>query len=176
MLDEPTNDLDIATLSVLEDYLDDFPGVVFVVSHDRYFLDRTVDRILSLNGEGEVQNVVGNYSEYEETLRRQAIHNSASPDNRSHGVGAKPVPVGGLGNSNSTRPVRMTYKEQKEYEQIEGWIEVAESELRQVSELMDRNSSDAIELNRLLQQQTELQQKVDVLIMRWTELSELAGH
>ena len=175
MLDEPTNDLDIATLSVLEDYLDDFPGVVFVVSHDRYFLDRVVDRILSLDGEGNVQNVVGNYSEYEETLRRQANHNSTSSDNKSQGVSAKPVQAGSLGISNSTRPVRMTYKEQKEYEQIEGWIEVAESELRQVCELMDMSGSDAMELNRLLQQQTDLQQKVDQLIMRWTELSELAG-
>lgn len=187
MLDEPTNDLDIATLSVLEDYLDDFPGVVFVVSHDRYFLDRTVDRILSLNGEGEVQNVVGNYSEYEETLRRQALSDAASSDGSSHGAGAKSLTAGpsdvlsksgksgDSSSSRNSRPVRMTYKEQKEFEQIEGWIEAAESELQQVTEMMDRHGSDAAELNRLLQQQTELQQKVDSLITRWAELSEIAG-
>jgi ATP-binding cassette subfamily F protein uup len=176
MLDEPTNDLDIATLTVLEDYLDDFPGVVFVVSHDRYFLDRVVDRILSLNGEGEIQNVIGNFSEYEETLRRQAIHHSPNSDDRTQSLSTKPVSTGNAKNSDKPRAVRMTYKEQKEYEQIEGLIEEAESELRQVTEQMERNGLDAMELNRLLQQQIELQEKVDTLILRWTELSELAGN
>ncbi len=174
MLDEPTNDLDIATLGVLEDYLDDFPGVVFIVSHDRYFLDRTVDRILAFDGQGTILNVTGNYSEFEETRQRQAEQDAMIA--RESVAKSVAVPTSSMDSSISTkRPARLSYKEQKEYEQIEGWIESVEMELEQVAELMNANGSDAIELNRLLQKQSELQQKVDDLIVRWTELSELAG-
>lgn len=77
-LDEPTNDLDIQTLAVLEDYLDDFPGVVFVVSHDRYFLDRTVDKVLAFEGNGAIRVHVGDYSEYAEWMLKNAAGNQES--------------------------------------------------------------------------------------------------
>ncbi|MBW7461962.1 ATP-binding cassette domain-containing protein, partial [Paenibacillus sepulcri] len=85
LLDEPTNDLDISTLTVLEDYLDDFPGVVFVVSHDRYFLDRTVDRIFAFEGDGVITQHVGNFSDYEQV----AAAAGGTGTGRSGGVSAE---------------------------------------------------------------------------------------
>ncbi|BBI31044.1 ABC-F family ATP-binding cassette domain-containing protein [Cohnella abietis] len=169
LLDEPTNDLDIATLTVLEDYLDDFPGVVVIVSHDRYFLDRTVDRILAFEGEGVVTHNVGNYTEYREFAERQEALKlaAAAPVKTSNNTAAKQ-------DSKERLVLKMSYKDQKDYEQIDGWIEKAEAEIASVARKMEAASSDSVRLQQLAEEQQSLETKLDELMERWTELNELA--
>ncbi|MBB6674013.1 ABC-F family ATP-binding cassette domain-containing protein [Cohnella nanjingensis] len=170
LLDEPTNDLDIATLSVLEDYLDDFPGVVFVVSHDRYFLDRTVDRIFAFEGEGVVLQHTGNYSEYQEHAdRRRALEAAAEAPKA-----AKTAAPAASAADAKDRPTKMSYKDQKDFEQIDGWIAETEGALARVAEDMEAASSDSARLQELMAEQQRLETKLDQLLERWTELNELA--
>lgn len=167
LLDEPTNDLDISTLTVLEDYLDDFPGVVLTVSHDRYFLDRTVDRILSFDGDGVITAHEGNYSEYRE---REAAkeRGSVAPASPAKADNAAPR------NDGRERALKMSYKDQKDFEQIDGWIADAEAALADLARRMEDASSDSSALQRLTAEQQELEAKLDGLLERWTELNELA--
>jgi len=170
LLDEPTNDLDIATLGVLEDYLDDFPGVVFVVSHDRYFLDRTVDRLLVFEGDGVVAKQEGNYSDYEE---RQARLGSGSASDASASR-SKPEAASPAKPAERERALKMSYKDQKDFEQIDGWIAEAEEKLSSIAGQMDAAGSDSARLQELMEEQRQLEEKLDGLLERWTELNELA--
>ncbi|WP_027093901.1 ABC-F family ATP-binding cassette domain-containing protein [Cohnella thermotolerans] len=163
LLDEPTNDLDIATLTVLEDYLDDFPGVVFVVSHDRYFLDRTVDRIFAFEGDGVIRKHTGRYSDYEEQAKQAAA---------GGGEASKPKPAPAA--TERERPLKMSFKDQKDYENIENWISETEEQLRAVAAQMDAAGSDSARLQELMEEQSKLEEKLNGLLERWTELSELA--
>ncbi|MFC4601040.1 ABC-F family ATP-binding cassette domain-containing protein [Cohnella hongkongensis] len=172
LLDEPTNDLDIATLTVLEDYLDDFPGVVIAVSHDRYFLDRTVDRVLAFEGDGVVTEHTGNYSDYQTFAARRETEGpgSAAPAPKS---GAESATMGARDRNN--RPtIKMSYKDQKDFEQIDGWIAETEEALAVVAARMEEAASDSARLQALLEEQTALEEKLDELLERWTELNELA--
>ncbi|WP_127498781.1 ABC-F family ATP-binding cassette domain-containing protein [Paenibacillus glycanilyticus] len=180
LLDEPTNDLDIATLSVLEDYLDDFPGVVFVVSHDRYFLDRTVDKIFAFEGDGVITQHVGNYTEYQEYVEKYGITADSAGSVKPAQAAAKPAAeqsasaaVDG-GSKPSGERLRMSYKDQKDYEQIDGWIEKAESQLTAVTEKMNNAGSDSALLQQLVEEQQQLESKLEELMDRWAELNELA--
>jgi ABC transport system ATP-binding/permease protein len=165
LLDEPTNDLDIATLTVLEDYLDDFPGVVITVSHDRYFLDRTVDRILAFEGRGVITHHTGNYTDYQAFAERQdSAQVALSPAKES----STPKP------ETRERALKMSFKEQKDFEQIDGWIADAEQELKQVADRMEAASSDSVRLQQLAEEQQQLELKLEQLVERWTELNELA--
>jgi ATP-binding cassette subfamily F protein uup len=166
LLDEPTNDLDIATLTVLEDYLDSFPGVVFTVSHDRYFLDRTVERIFSFEGDGSIVQHTGNYSEYR--------------DKQEERKPASEVPAAKNGNpalsagESRDRQLRMSYKEQQDFEQIDGWIAEAEEQLSRLAIEMEAANSDSVRLQELMTRQSMLEEKLEGLLERWTELNELA--
>ncbi|GFN33241.1 ABC-F family ATP-binding cassette domain-containing protein [Paenibacillus xylaniclasticus] len=187
LLDEPTNDLDIATLSVLEDYLDDFPGVVFVVSHDRYFLDRTVDRLFAFEGGGVVSIHTGNYTEYEE---RTGGRETAGNNGDNSGSGKSSASAGGMGSSASkgssaadsgssadgvrTKSLRMSYKEQKDFEAIDGWIAETEEALAAIAQRMDESGSDSALLQQLVIEQEQLEAKLEELMDRWTYLNELA--
>jgi len=172
LLDEPTNDLDIATLTVLEDYLDDFPGVVIVVSHDRYFLDRTVDRILAFEGDGAVTQYTGNYSEYKEQADRKESAKQAA------GATVKAASATSASETlaeRKERPVlKMSYKDQKDFEQIDGWIAETEEALAAIAAKMDAAASDSTRLQELMEEQSSLETKLDGLLERWTELNELA--
>ncbi|PWW41172.1 MULTISPECIES: ABC-F family ATP-binding cassette domain-containing protein [Paenibacillus] len=174
LLDEPTNDLDIQTLAVLEDYLDDFPGVVFVVSHDRYFLDRTVDKVLSFEGGGAVRVHVGDYSEYAEWMLKNAPGSSqdsgagtaakvkqATEDNKPAASAAKPK-------------LKFSFKEQREYDQIDENIEKAEANLARINKEMEESFSDSARLQELMAEQAEAERHLDELMERWTVLNELA--
>jgi ATP-binding cassette subfamily F protein uup len=184
LLDEPTNDLDIATLSVLEDYLDDFPGVVFVVSHDRYFLDRTVDKIFAFEGEGVITQHVGNYTEYQEYVEKFGSGSSSSSQSAGNGkpaqAAAKPAAGTNAPSADSgskpagERVTRMSYKDQKDYEQIDEWIAKAEEQLASVTDKMNNAGSDSVLLQQLIEEQQQLEQKLEQLMDRWTELNELA--
>ncbi|MFC4779248.1 ABC-F family ATP-binding cassette domain-containing protein [Paenibacillus sp. GCM10023252] len=184
MLDEPTNDLDIATLTVLEDYLDDFPGVVFIVSHDRYFLDRTVDRILAFEGEGVITHHTGNYSDYQESVGRTEAPAAAGHSSLSASV-AKTAPAVTEAQAaeaaapkneplSRERAAKMSYKEQKDFEQIDGWIEETEAKLGDIAKRMEQSASDSVLLQELSSEQEQLEGKLEELMERWTYLNELA--
>ncbi|MFC5467421.1 ABC-F family ATP-binding cassette domain-containing protein [Cohnella suwonensis] len=182
LLDEPTNDLDIATLTVLEDYLDDFPGVVITVSHDRYFLDRTSERILAFEGDGVVTHHVGNYSEYREFAEKRDTQKAAESAAGKAGKGTSGSPGAGSASaaaaaparSERDRPLKMSYKDQKDYEQIDGWIAETEDALKAVAGRMEAAVSDSARLQELMAEQQRLEEKLETLLERWTELNELA--
>ncbi|URN95220.1 MAG: ABC-F family ATP-binding cassette domain-containing protein [Candidatus Pristimantibacillus lignocellulolyticus] len=170
LLDEPTNDLDISTLTILEDYLDDFPGVVFVVSHDRYFLDRTVDKIIGFEDNGQQVIHTGNYSDYQEYVQQLQKVNTTnvaiSKQKVEEQVVEKP--------RQQERQLKMSYKDQRDYENIEDWIMEAESELENIAKEMEVNASSAGMLIELSEKQQLAEQKLEQLMDRWAELNELA--
>lgn len=177
LLDEPTNDLDIQTLTILEEYLDDFPGAVIAVSHDRYFLDRVVDKVLAFTKHGHIDKYLGNYTEYMELVK------SKPEDNESRGARTGQDKVrddkvrpekNDFSDPTKSRPLKFTYKEQKEFEQIEDVIAGVEQELGELNEQINQSGSDFVQLQELVSRQQELEEKLDKLMERWTYLNELA--
>ena len=166
ILDEPTNDLDIPTLSVLEDYLDTFNGAVIAVSHDRYFLDRFAGKIFAFMGGGEVRQFIGDYSRYEQA--RAEAQNLARQQERTQS-NAKPQQ-----REEKQRAPKMTYKEKLEYEQIEQVIAQAEAELKMTEMEINACGTDFVKLTELTAKQQELTQRISDLTDRWAYLEELA--
>lgn len=166
ILDEPTNDLDIPTLSVLEDYLDTFNGAVIAVSHDRYFLDRFAGKIFAFMGGGEVRQFIGDYSRYEQA--RAEAQNLARQQERAQST-VKPQP-----REEKQRAPQMTYKEKLEYEQIEQVIAQAEAELKMTEMEINACGTDFVKLTELTAKQQELTQRISDLTDRWAYLEELA--
>ncbi len=165
LLDEPANDLDIQTLTILEDYLDDFPGAVIVVSHDRYFLDRLADKIFAFEGNGEIKQYPGGYSDYHD--KRMPPEPVTSPKTRSGKDTKTAAPE-------RKKPRRFTFNEQREYEQIEAVIAGVEQKLQAVVARIDLAGSDFELLQKLVAEQKALEQELDELLERWTYLNELA--
>lgn len=166
ILDEPTNDLDIPTLSVLEDYLDTFNGAVIAVSHDRYFLDRFAGKIFAFMGGGEVRQFIGDYSRYEQA--RAEAQNLARQQERAQST-VKPQQ-----REEKQRALKMTYKEKLEYEQIEQVIAQAEAELKMTEMEINACGTDFVKLTELTAKQQELTQRISDLTDRWAYLEELA--
>lgn len=166
ILDEPTNDLDIPTLSVLEDYLDTFNGAVIAVSHDRYFLDRFAGKIFAFMGGGEVRQFIGDYTQYEQA--RAEAQNLARQEERAQAA-AKPQQ-----REEKQRAPKMTYKEKLEYEQIEQVIAQAEAELKMTELEINACGTDFVKLTELTARQQELTQRISDLTDRWAYLEELA--
>ena len=160
-LDEPTNDLDIQTLQVLEEYLENFAGAVIAVSHDRYFLDRVTEKGFALMGDGHVQPFLGGYSAYLEA-RRQA--EAQSQGNRP----AKPATPREKTNT------KFSYDEQREYDTIEQEIETLELTLDEIKTQMAQAGSDYVALQRLTEEQQTLETKIEQKMDRWAELEEMA--
>lgn len=160
LLDEPTNNLDTQTLTVLEDYLEDFPGVVITVSHDRYFLDKVAEQLLILKGEGKTDSFFGNYSEFLEKESAKPVQENA----------AAPI------KSKETKPKKkkMTYMEKKEWEEIDGKIEKVESRLQAISSEMADIGSDFEKGQSLMEEEAKLNEELEHLIERWSYLSEAA--
>lgn len=184
LLDEPTNDLDIQTLTVLESYLDEFPGAVFVVSHDRYFLDRTVDKLMVFEGNGAVAVHAGDYSDYEERMNAAG---SAAKDGAGSSAGSAERAKGSSGNGTGTgnasgstkdperaEKLKFSYKEQREYETIDADVEAAEQRITDITEQMAHAASDAMRLQELMVEQQQAEAELERLMERWTYLSELA--
>lgn len=166
ILDEPTNDLDIPTLSVMEDYLDTFNGAVIAVSHDRYFLDRFAGKIFAFMGGGEVRQFIGDYSRYEQA--RAEAQNLARQQERAQST-VKPQQ-----REEKQRAPKMTYKEKMEYEQIEQVIAQAEAELKMTEMEINACGTDFVKLTELTARQQELTQRISDLTDRWAYLEELA--
>ncbi|NGM84533.1 ABC-F family ATP-binding cassette domain-containing protein [Paenibacillus sp. 7124] len=177
LLDEPTNDLDIGTLAILEDYLDEFPGVVLTVSHDRYFLDRTVDKIIAFE-DGNIRVHVGDYSEYEEWLAKNAPVRSSVADGKEN-TAVKRSEGGQSSQGNSTQAparekLKFSFKEQREYEEIDGLVERAEQRLSTIAAQMEAAYADSAKLQELLEEQRGAEAELERLMERWTYLNELA--
>lgn len=166
ILDEPTNDLDIPTLSVLENYLDTFNGAVIAVSHDRYFLDRFAGKIFAFMGGGEVRQFIGDYSRYEQACAE--AQNLARQQERAQST-VKPQQ-----REEKQRAPKMTYKEKLEYEQIEQVIAQAEAELKMTEMEINACGTDFVKLTELTAKQQELTQRISDLTDRWAYLEELA--
>ena len=166
ILDEPTNDLDIPTLSVLEDYLDTFSGAVIAVSHDRYFLDRFADKIFAFMGGGEVRQFIGDYTQYEQA--RAEAEAAARQAERAQSAKAQPQ------REEKQRAPKMTYKEKLEYEKIEQVIAQAEAELKMTELEINACGTDFVKLTELTARQQELTQRISDLTDRWAYLEELA--
>ena len=166
LLDEPTNDLDVQTLTVLEDYLDDFPGAVVVVSHDRYFLDRVVDKLFAFEGDGVVTQYVGGYSDYQE---KKALQTSPQEGRPAKQAVDKPVAAP------QSRPLRkFSFNEQREYDTIEAVIAGVEAELQAVAAEIDAAGADFSLLQQLMARQAGLNAKLEGLMERWAYLEELS--
>ncbi|MEL1135534.1 ABC-F family ATP-binding cassette domain-containing protein [Desulfitobacterium sp. THU1] len=181
LLDEPTNDLDIQTLGILEEYLEDFPGVVITVSHDRFFLDRVVEQILAFEGQGRIRSTVGNYTDYREQMEKRAQEEQLSEETLTQGQkssGRVPNQEGTADTAQLSkpkeRPLKMSYKEQREYEQIEDVIADFESQLERVEQDMMEAGGNYGKLNDLVKVKDELEKKLAESLERWTYLSELA--
>jgi ATP-binding cassette subfamily F protein uup len=179
MLDEPTNDLDIQTLTILEDYLDEFPGAVMVVSHDRYFLDRVVDSIFSFEGEGEIRQYAGNYSDYlqfvqqRESLLEESKSGARAGTGSGTGTGTSGTFAGDKAESGKQKPMKFSYNEQREFDQIDGRIADLEAAIQQIDHQMHESASDFAKLQQLTDEKAQLEHQLDQAIERWTYLNEL---
>ena len=178
VLDEPTNDLDIQTLQVLEEYLQDFAGCVIVVSHDRYFMDKVVDHLLVFKGEGEIQDFPGNYTQYREWSRLQekdeaekaaaaakSIANNSASTNDGAGTAKR--------DANFENKRKMSYKEKREYEQLTQEIDKLTEEQKMLEEALCSGTLSVEELTEKSKRLPEIKDELDEKEMRWLELAEM---
>ncbi len=165
VLDEPTNDLDIVTLQILEEYLQDFPGCVIVVSHDRYFMDKVVDHLLVFKGQGEVQDFPGNYTQYREWAALESDHSSSARNSKTS--------VNANKSYRHDDRRRMSFKEKREFEQLEREIATLEEEQRQLEEQLCSGQLSVEELTEKSKRLPLLKDELDEKSMRWLELSEI---
>lgn len=172
VLDEPTNDLDIQTLQVLEEYLQDFAGCVIVVSHDRYFMDKVVDHLLVFKGEGEIQDFPGNYTQYREWCRLQPKTESEGAEKKATKPTAKEQPSA---TQKKEGKRKMTYKEKREYEQLTKELEQLENEQKTLEEALCSGQLSVEELTEKSKRLPEIKDEIDEKEMRWLELAEIEG-
>ena len=168
VLDEPTNDLDIQTLQVLEEYLQDFPGCVIVVSHDRYFMDKVVDHILVFKGEGVIKDFPGNYTQYREWLQLKSKDETERKDDKKRADAPQPKAV------HRDAVHRMSYKEKREFEQLSKEIEQLEAEQKQLEEQLCSGKLSVDELTEKSKRLPQIKDLLDEKETRWLELSEFS--
>lgn len=170
VLDEPTNDLDIQTLQILEEYLQDFPGCVIVVSHDRYFMDKVVDHLLVFKGEGEIQDFPGNYTQFRDFQKMKSKEEEQQkPTKNSSPTANEPK----KDYRNNTKR-KMSFKEKREYEQLYDKIAQLEEEKQQLEEELCSGNLSVDELTEKSKRLPILKEELDELELRWLELAELA--
>lgn len=172
VLDEPTNDLDIQTLQVLEEYLQDFAGCVIVVSHDRYFMDKVVDHLLVFKGEGEIQDFPGNYTQYREWCRLQPKTEGEGAEKKATKPTAKEQPSA---TQKKEGKRKMTYKEKREYEQLTKELEQLENEQKTLEKALCSGQLSVEELTEKSKRLPEIKDEIDEKEMRWLELAEIEG-
>ena len=188
ILDEPTNDLDIQTLTILEDYLDRFDGIIIIVSHDRYFLDRTVNRIFSFEGNGVIRQFEGGYSDY---LIRKELE---SPEGEKTSASLKvQMPSGENGNTDPAgsgknaegtaksqetwkrrdKKLKFTFKEQREFDTIDEEIETLEQKITNLDDEMMKSATNSVKLNELMAKKEEAEKALEEKMNRWVYLNDL---
>lgn len=177
ILDEPTNNLDIATLTILEDYLDRYEGIVVTVSHDRYFLDRTMRRIFAFEEGGRLRQYEGGYTDY---AARKAAEEEAKQEERQEAkpeAGSKAALSSDKKGQRTRGPqkLKFTYKEQKDYETIEGEIGDLEEKIAALEKNMEDSAHDFVKLNQLMAEKEELEAALEEKMERWMYLEELAA-
>ena len=186
LLDEPTNDLDIQTLTILEDYLDTFPGIVITVSHDRYFLDRVVNRIFAFEGQGRVTQYEGGFTDYQRTAKagESQAGNRADTGETLTAGGAANTPEAQDGNQgvkrnnwkegqNVTRKLKLSFKEQRDWETIEEDIAGLEAAVEELEKEIIRSSSNYTRLNELMAEKAAKEKELEEKMERWMYLNEL---
>ncbi|MBR1416169.1 MAG: ABC-F family ATP-binding cassette domain-containing protein [Prevotella sp.] len=165
VLDEPTNDLDIVTLQILEEYLQDFPGCVIVVSHDRYFTDKVVDHLLVFKGNGEIKDFPGNYTQYREWQSLQPSEPGAAKDSQKSNAYKEA--------KKTAERRRMTFKEKREFEQLEKDIAALEAEKKQIEDALSSGTISVDQITTMSKRLPLLNDELDEKSMRWLELSEI---
>ncbi|MBO5137943.1 MAG: ABC-F family ATP-binding cassette domain-containing protein [Spirochaetaceae bacterium] len=167
VLDEPTNDFDIFTLSILESFLENYVGCLVVVSHDRCFMDKTVDTLLILDGKGGVSGFVGNCTEYIQLLKEDATKSQKTVSEKQNATTVQKATL------NSTEPRRRTFKEQKEFEQLEEQIIHAEEKKAEFENLLSGGENDFSKLKEITEKYNALNKELEIQYSRWEELAEL---
>lgn len=177
-MDEPTNDLDIRTLTILEDYLDSFQGIVVTVSHDRYFLDRCVRRIFAFEGDGQVTQYEGGFTDYQAAYARKHPEEDAGKSRKNNGSSAAADTSGGKKSSAETRggerKLRFTYQEQKDWDVIEDEIAGLEEEIANLEAGIEASAHDFVKLNQLMEEKASKEETLEEKMERWMYLNELA--
>ena len=177
IFDEPTNDLDIQTLNVLEDYLDAFDGIVVAVSHDRYFLDRIVRRIFAFEGDGCLQQYEGGYEDYlKASAIRHAGHSAAKQAQSGNGEKRLTEAAGDSRKKPNLQPkkLKFSYREQREYETIDEGIAGLEERCKRLEEQIMANATNSVKLKELMEEQEQTQQQLEEKMERWVYLNDLA--
>lgn len=173
VLDEPTNDLDIQTLQILEEYLQDFPGCVIVVSHDRYFMDKVIDHLLVFKGNGEIQDFPGNYTQFRQWQALQPqVQNTAESGNAKSSADIPDETASKLKKENAK--TKLSYKEKREFEQLEKDIEDLEAEQAHIEEALSNGNCSVEQITEMSKRLPLLKNELDEKSMRWLELSERA--
>ena len=170
VLDEPTNDLDIQTLQILEEYLQDFPGCVIVVSHDRYFMDKVVDHLLVFKGDGEIQDFPGNYTQYRDYQKMKSKEEEQQKPAKSSNTSGNDAKKDYRNNQKR----KLSFKEKREYEQLMDKIAQLEEEKQQLEEELCSGNLSVNELTEKSKRLPILKEELDELELRWLELAELA--
>ena len=175
ILDEPTNDLDIPTLNVLEDYLKNFQGCLIVVSHDRYFMDRVVDHLFIFHGNGEVQDFPGNYTQYRLEAKGDGYKNTTTSTSKSNNLRGNQLPAAPMENkkTKTEQKRRLSFKEKRELEDLEKLLPELEEEKNQLETLLSGGATEADEIAIASVRYKEVQERLDEAEMRWLELSEV---
>ena len=180
ILDEPTNDLDIRTLMILEDYLDSFQGIVITVSHDRYFLDRVVNRIFAFEGNGVLRQYEGGFTDYQAKKEMEQENQTAGA---ASGIKKKEAQRADLAEEASAAPktekprekkLRFSYKEQKEWDTIEDDIAACEEQIADLEKQIEASATDYGKLNKLMEEKTRTETLLEEKMDRWMYLNELA--
>lgn len=176
ILDEPTNDLDIQTLTILEDYLDHFDGIIITVSHDRYFLDRIVNRIFSFEGDGKVRQFEGGYSDY--LIRKELEGLDTEMSLKGHAAGTEEQPKKAESSSKDTWKQRepkpkFTFKEQREFESIDDDIAKLEEKIETLDAQIAANATNSVKLRELMEKKEETENALDEKMDRWVYLNDL---
>jgi ATP-binding cassette subfamily F protein uup len=168
ILDEPTNDFDIDTLNVLEDYLDNFSGCLLLVSHDRYFMDHLVDQLFVFEGDGQIRLFNGNYTDYRDWLEEEEMR-KASGKPKAASMEEAPAPV------KTTEKKKATFKEKQEYEKLQSEIEALEKKKSALAEQFTTGSTDHNQLQQWSKEMKTISDEIDEKTLRWLELSELVN-
>lgn len=175
ILDEPTNDLDIQTLTILEDYLDRFDGIIIIVSHDRYFLDRTMKRIFAFEGDGKLRQYEGGYTDYAARKAAEAaLEEEEQGGSRTAAKQETPVKEKGQ-RTRGPQKLKFTYREQKDYETIEADMAALEEKIAELDQAIEASAHDFVKLNQLMAEKEEAETALEEKMERWMYLEDLAA-